>query len=421
VCDESFSVLTPHICSVKRKRKLFDPIDVVDEDFGPLEIPFKNATQLRGHDAIVTACAWNPKSNIVATGSSDGGSRLWDLDSADVKTNGGVVNGAKVNAIAASKQLSEAKSTDSKSLSMDVEMDTGSGVPQTVDDSVVCMSWNSPGTRLCTGFFSGQIILHSSTGQVLRTLRGHKGPVTACHWNPATTSLLSGSVDNAVIVWNSDTGEVKQRFEHHDAPVVDVNWRNERDFASCSIDGSITVCTVGRSAPVRKFASAHESDVNMIRWDPSGAMLASCSDDGSVKVWTAESKDCLHTLAEHEREVCVIDWSPSGISPSGKSMLASGSYDGTIKLWDAHAGGASIKTLDRHAHPITAIQFHPSKELLAVASHDRVHLWNAKSGSLVRTFKASSGVNSLSWDYQGNHLIAGMSDFTCVLLDVRLV
>jgi transducin (beta)-like 1 len=41
---------------------------------------------------------------------------------------------------------------------------------------------------------------------------------------------------------------------------------------------------------------AHTSDINSLRWEPSGKLLASCSDDGSVKLWLAAAEKPVHTL-----------------------------------------------------------------------------------------------------------------------------
>jgi WD40 repeat protein len=43
--------------------------------------------------------------------------------------------------------------------------------------------------------------------------------------------------------------------------------------------------------------------VNAIKWDPSGQLLASCSDDYTAKIWRPNSAKCVHDLREHTKEV----------------------------------------------------------------------------------------------------------------------
>ena len=54
-------------------------------------------------------------------------------------------------------------------------------------------------------------------------------------------------------------------------------------FASCSTDQKIHVCCLGELRPVKTF-HGHQNEVNAIKWDPQGRLLASCSDDMTLKV-----------------------------------------------------------------------------------------------------------------------------------------
>jgi transducin (beta)-like 1 len=45
----------------------------------------------------------------------------------------------------------------------------------------------------------------------------------------------------------------------------------------------IYVCKLGETRPLRSF-KGHDDEINAIRWDPSGGLLASCSDDVTCKV-----------------------------------------------------------------------------------------------------------------------------------------
>lgn len=67
------------------------------------------------------------------------------------------------------------------------------------------------------------------------------------------------------------------------APTLDVDWRNNQSFATCSTDKNIYVCKLGEAAPVKVFLG-HQDEVNAIKWDPAGNLLASCSDDFTAKV-----------------------------------------------------------------------------------------------------------------------------------------
>ena len=83
---------------------------------------------------------------------------------------------------------------------------------------------------------------------------------------------------------SGDVGFVKQQFKHHIAPALDVDWKDDVTFASCSTNKSVHICKVGLRRPLHTY-TGHTDEVNAVKWDPSGTLLASCSDDCRAKVW----------------------------------------------------------------------------------------------------------------------------------------
>ena len=58
-----------------------------------------------------------------------------------------------------------------------------------------------------------------------------------------------------------------------------------------------TACLPGHPPRCLLLQGAHSADINGVRWEPSGKLLASCSDDGSVKIWQATAEKPVHSLA----------------------------------------------------------------------------------------------------------------------------
>ena len=77
------------------------------------------------------------------------------------------------------------------------------------------------------------------------------------------------------------------------------------------MDKKIYVCEVGKKAPLKKF-EGHTDEVNRIKWDPTGNLLASCLDDYTAKIWSMNQNQALFTFSEHKKEVYTIKWSPTG-------------------------------------------------------------------------------------------------------------
>jgi transducin (beta)-like 1 len=99
-----------------------------------------------------------------------------------------------------------------------------------------------------------------------------------------------------------------------------------------------------------------QNEVNAIKWDPQGQLLASCSDDMTLKVtifteqvrlrekyssvvvsnnvtcnvcrlqiWSMKYDQCVHDLQAHSKEIYTIKWSPTGPgsnNPNANLVLA---------------------------------------------------------------------------------------------------
>ncbi|XP_058297810.1 F-box-like/WD repeat-containing protein TBL1X [Hylobates moloch] len=323
---------------------------------GEVEIPSSKATVLRGHESEVFICAWNPVSDLLASGSGDSTARIWNLNE---NSNGGSTQLVLRHCI----------------------REGGHDVPSNKD--VTSLDWNTNGTLLATGSYDGFARIWTEDGNLASTLGQHKGPIFALKWNRKGNYILSAGVDKTTIIWDAHTGEAKQQFPFHSAPALDVDWQNNTTFASCSTDMCIHVCRLGCDRPVKTF-QGHTNEVNAIKWDPSGMLLASCSDDMTLKIWSMKQEVCIHDLQAHNKEIYTIKWSPTGpatSNPNSNIMLASASFDSTVRLWDIERG-VCTHTLTKHQEPVYSVAFSPDGKYLASGSFDKcVHIWNTQSSA----------------------------------------
>ncbi|GFP83924.1 F-box-like/WD repeat-containing protein tbl1xr1 [Phtheirospermum japonicum] len=397
-----------------------EPMDIcASETSLPHEIPTGGVTVLQGHTSEVFACAWNPAVSLLASGSGDSTARIWRIDG---PSSSNVQNGPSTLVLDHLKARTNEKSKD-----------------------VTTLDWNVEGTLLATGSYDGQARIWSRNGELISTLNKHKGPIFSLKWNKKGDYLLSGSVDKTAIVWDVKTADWKQQFDFHSAPALDVDWRNNVSFATCSTDSMIYVSKVGENRPIKAFAG-HEIDrglkvfkhilpplimdkevimgeVNAIKWDPTGSLLASCSDDSTAKIWSMKHDNCLLDLKEHTKEIYTVRWSPTGPgtnNPNRQLVLASASFDATIKLWDVDVGGL-LHSLDGHRDPVYSVAFSPNGEYLASGSLDKcMHIWSVKEAKIVKTFCGSGGIFEVCWNARGDKIAAGFANNVVCVLDFRM-
>lgn len=360
---------------------------------GSIEIPASKATVLRGHESEVFICAWNPTTDLLASGSGDSTARIWDMSD----------NCSSPNQLVLRHCIQKG----------------GTEVPSNKD--VTSLDWNCDGTLLATGSYDGYARIWTNNGRLASTLGQHKGPIFALKWNKRGNYILSAGVDKTTIIWDASSGQCTQQFSFHSAPALDVDWQTNTSFASCSTDQCIHVCRLSVDKPIKSF-QGHTNEVNAIKWDPQGNLLASCSDDMTLKIWSMKQDTCVHDLQAHSKEIYTIKWSPTGPGTSNPNMnliLASASFDSTVRLWDVERG-ACIHTLTKHTEPVYSVAFSPDGKFLASGSFDKcVHIWSTQSGQLVHSYKGTGGIFEVCWNSRGDKVGASASDGSVFVLDLR--
>ncbi|XP_020206025.1 WD40 repeat-containing protein HOS15 isoform X1 [Cajanus cajan] len=376
-----------------------EPMDISTTSTSQLcEIPSSDVTILEGHTSEVCACAWSPTGSLLASGSGDSTARIWTIAEGRCKP---AAQSGPLNVLVLKHVRGK---TNEKS------------------KDVTTLDWNGEGTLLATGSYDGQARIWTTNGELKSTLSKHKGPIFSLKWNKKGDYLLTGSCDQTAIVWDVKAEEWKQQFEFHSGPTLDVDWRNNVSFATSSTDNMIYVCKVGESHPIKTFAG-HQGEVNCVKWDPTGSLLASCSDDITAKIWSMKQDTYLHDLREHSKEIYTIRWSPTGPgtnNPNQKLVLASASFDSTVKLWDVELGKL-IYSLDGHRHPVYSVAFSPNGEYLVSGSLDRsMHIWSLKEGKIVKTYTGNGGIFEVCWNKEGDKIAACFANNTVCVLDFRM-
>ncbi|XP_024007494.1 WD40 repeat-containing protein HOS15 isoform X2 [Eutrema salsugineum] len=375
-----------------------EPMDItMTSTSQPCHIPSSDVRILEGHTSEVCACAWSPSASLLASGSGDATARIWNIPEGPFKS--GFHRSINALILKHAKGKSNEKSKD-----------------------VTTLDWNGEGTLLATGSCDGLARIWNTNGDLISTLSKHKGPIFSLKWNKKGDYLLTGSVDRTAVVWDVKAEEWKQQFEFHSGPTLDVDWRNNVSFATSSTDTMIYLCKIGETRPVKVFAG-HQGEVNCVKWDPTGSLLASCSDDSTAKIWNIKQHNFVHDLREHTKEIYTIRWSPTGPgtnNPNKQLTLASASFDSTVKLWDAELG-KMLCSFNGHREPVYSLAFSPNGEYIASGSLDKsIHIWSIKEGKIVKTYTGNGGIFEVCWNKEGNKIAACFADNSVCVLDFRM-
>ncbi|MGX7672572.1 nSTAND1 domain-containing NTPase [Plantactinospora sp. DSM 117369] len=354
-----------------------------------------------GHTDTVRAIAWSPDGRLIATGSRDRSTRVWDPDSGRTVAEF-TGHDAMVEAIAwAPDSRRVASGARDRTVKLwRVGADESPPTLYGAGDMVRGVAWSPDGEYVAAGAQDHHIhVWRTDTGEQTATLRGHTGDVYGLSWSPKGTLLASASHDRTAIVWDLTAGQQQTVLRGHTDFIEGLAWCPEgRRLATASGDQTIRIWDVADGRQLL-LIRGHTDFVWDVSWSPDGRSLASASSDRTVRIWDVSDAREIATLRGHEDAVWGVAWSPDG------TALASASSDRTARVWSVLPHGAERQSFTGHTGGLRAAVWAPDGARIATASDDgSVRVWSVASG-VASTFTGHTGtVWGVAWAPDGQRL-----------------
>ena len=288
---------------------------------------------LQGHSAAVTAVAWSPDGNRLATASEDATVKVWDAASKrEIVTLLGHTQAIYSlawspdgNQLASGGWHDELFVWDVGQANTVLKIDSEQGIVQG-------LAWSPDGRRIASSGHDGFArVWDATSGQKLMQLAGHGRVVWSVAWSPDGTRLATGGAweDQSFSIWDTKTGkELQHVVNAHGHSIDSLSWSMDgRRLATASADYRVAVWDTESWQELWK-QEAHRGQARSVSWSPNSTVLASGGDDGVIKLWNADDGKEILAIRGHQGGVRSVQWGPMG------KRLASGSADGTVKFWD---------------------------------------------------------------------------------------
>ncbi len=354
----------------------------------------EEALGLEGHTGGARSIAFSPDGLTIASGSNvDGSVRLWDS-----------VTGALLRSL--DHTLGDLPSPLTPSAPPYTPPIFTDAVSIAASAKVHSVAFSPDGGTLATGNADNTVSLRSSaTGQLRRTLSGHKGKVRSVTFSPDGGTLASGSADRTIRLWDAYTGELKRTLTRVYGTVWSVAFSPDGSLlASGTEDRRVHVWDLANGR-LRHTLSGHKTRVWNVAFSPDGTTLASSGEDPDIRLWDVQSGELTRTLSGHEDKVLSVAFSPDG------ATLASASADMTLRSWDV-ATGALKNTFSGHTDWVFSVAVNSDGRLMVSGSKDQtVRLWDIATGASLDTFAAHTDwVRSVAINPDGMALASGGYD-----------
>ncbi|KAG0046914.1 hypothetical protein BGZ83_007942 [Gryganskiella cystojenkinii] len=187
-----------------------------------LENSTEPASILTGHTNEVTSATWSSKGTEVASGSSDGTIRLWDMETG----------------------------TLARILSYGLA-------------NVCSIAYSIEGDRLVVSAGRELRIWDLHRNDDAFVLQGHKEPVTCVAFSQDGRWIASSSMDQSVRLWNAETGFLTRVLTGHSWLVQSVAFLSDGQVASGGSDGTLRLWDISHETSTNENASSDKSLVVM--------------------------------------------------------------------------------------------------------------------------------------------------------------
>ncbi len=376
----------------------------------------------QAHTDIATTLAFSPDERTLASGSTDGSVKLWDVDGGAVLSSSMQASSILCMAYASDGGLLASGSLDGTVRLWDPKLGTlVEDVPHS--GPVSALAWSMDGHLLATGDDAGTIRLWeiepSSPATRVESLEGHGSWVWGLAFAPYENLLASASWDGSVKLWELEEAgslRLRQTLEGHTQQVQPVVWSPDGGtLASGSWDHTIRLWDAKQGYP-RAVLSGHSAPVNGLAVTPDGRNLLSGSPDGTLRLWEVEQGQCVRVLRGYDAGLYDLDWSPDG------TQLACAGSEGIVSLWqvDSLGGGTLQGELLGHVWSVYGVAWHPDGGVLASSGWDNaIRLWDSVISNCQQVIRDRDHPDTifwgLAWSPDGKHL-AGTTSSRGVLV-----
>lgn len=298
---------------------------------------------LTGHQDQVLAVGFNPKGDVIASGSHDKKIFMW-------RTYGECEN---FNVFTGHK------------------------------NAVLQVRWTSDGEHLAS--CSPDMTVRAwdaMTGEQVGILKDHGDIVNSCSVvRRGAPMVVSGSDDCSAKLWDlRSRGASKSLQERYQVTAVEFSEAGDQIFTG-GIDNKIKVWDLRKDEVVMTL-DGHSDTITGMELSPAGTHLLTNSMDNTMRSWDvrpyAPENRCSRVFTGHmhglEKNLLRCSWSGNG------KQVSAGSGDRFVHIWNV-ASGEIVYSLPGHSGSVNEVSFHPLEPIVASASSDKTIYLGELAGS----------------------------------------
>ncbi|MCL4266734.1 MAG: hypothetical protein KJ069_26380 [Anaerolineae bacterium] len=366
---------------------------------------------MRGEDdGGVRAVAFHPDGERVAAGYQAGTARMWDFTTGqsllrqfehnrpvnDVLFLGDgsrLVTGGEDGIV-----VVQNSSTGVPIFSFVAEFDS-EGLPVAVNDIAA-----SADGRLIAAAKANGIARIWQGEELLATLSGHNGPVTAVAFTEDGLRLATAGADSSAKVWDVAAERAILTLSGHNGALTAVSFYPDGGrLVTAGTDGTARIWNA-ETGLEPLVLTEHRGGVNSVRFNAAGTAVTTASNDQTARVWDSANGEVWLTLTAFTNAVNVAEFHPT------QPIVATAAQDTVVRRFDL-TSGEQLLPLYFHPDIVNDLAYSSDGMLLATAGQDGVvRIWDTISGQVTQELAHQAPVATVTFNTDGSQLVAASGE-----------
>jgi WD40 repeat protein len=371
--------------------------------------------KLSGHGGPVSALAFSPDGQFLASGGSDQVVKVWNVQSRhEVRTYRGHGDWVTAVAFGPDGRSIVSGAADKLVLLWRFQADEGDGGFGGHGRQVKAVAVSGDGRLFASASEDRTVKLWDpAAGAERRTLAGHAGGLTAVAVAPDGKRVLTAGDDRRIRAWDAVTGREVQVHEGNDEVLLlayqadgsrFLAWQRRRGSGDDDVTTTVQQYDAATLKPLEALSDRLSAD---------GALVAMGSSDGSVRLWEFAKKERVGG----DRPASAKALWDLALTPDKKTLITA-DHEGEVKVAPLAKAAGPGRTFKSAAAVLDGLAVSPDGARLATFGGGRVELWDVATGKALRSWQTPSGVKALAFTPDGKHLLTGNDDSTLYLLEL---
>jgi RNA polymerase sigma factor (sigma-70 family) len=394
----------------------------------------KEVRRFKAAGAQVSALAFAPSENALASGSDNGELILWEAAAeiktwqsklpGDVRTLAFAPNG-KTLAAGGGTEYGRRQGKQNEPFLVLVDSSTGREVRRVsvARDSVASVAFSNDSKIMAAGLGGTIRVWDAITGKERSISNGHENWISSVAVAEDGKEAVTAGGDGALILWDLASGTEKRRLKGHQGEVRAAQFVPGGKFlASASSDQTVRLWDLATSKEVQRLEGSPAGLIYSIAVSPDGKTLASGDySDGSIRVWDLTTGQLLHDLnigGEQGRGVMCLAFSHDGaILGAGEiKMYSMTAAKSRVLLWETKTG-KKLREFPAHEESVTCLAFSPDDKTLVSTGYklskgwkdQMVGFWDVDTGKRLIELPCDSVGGAVAFSPDGKTMAWGAS------------